>query len=529
MRIEDVTVEVRDGTYAKVGQLSGSELVGATFILRHNQPGSWEVKLPADSTMANLLRTPKYGIVVTGPNGVIFSGPTLGATLVQAEDDPVGEWTIIGADDSIILSERLAYPDPSEANVSAQLASNDIRSDNAETVIKEYVDENIVSGPAIRQVSNLTVATNLSRGTTVRGNARFDNLQELCFNLAEAGGVGFQIQQENTSLVLDVYEPQDVSAFVRLDVENGRLTSSEYSYNAPTLTRAIVAGAGEAVERLFYEGTTSDSTNAETLWGRRIEAFQDQRGSEDFSQLAQKANEVLINDGKTRVALSVTPSDADTMRYGYDWGLGDTVTIVVGTIEATAVVYTVGLSIQTDGIYIGAEIGSPVAREYESKLQTQQQQHEARISNIERNTTGYGVTTAFNVSGGTDGTQPTFSSNPFTATYTRFGDMVHFAYTVDFAPITSFGTGQYFMTLPYEAARSYSFREGRLYDDDTARSYHITGFVEEGSDVMTLWTTDIQGQRLYDFAFTYNEPITLTTDDSFRISGTYEITPVPGS
>lgn len=526
MRIEDVSVEVRNGQLEKVGQLSSSELVGATFVLRHNQVGSWQVSVPGDSVMGELLRTPKFGVVVTGPNGVIFSGPTLGATLTQEENDPIGVWTITGSDDLIILNERLAYPDPSDADVQAQTVANDIRNGNAETIIKGYVEDNLVAGPAVRRVANLSLAANQNRGGTVRGNARFANLQELCFGLAEAGGVGYEIVQNGGVLKLDVYVPQDVSGFVRLDVENGRLDTSEYSYMAPTVTRAIVAGAGEAVERLFYEGTTSDSTTAETLWGRRIEAFVDQRGTEDFDQLAQKAEEELVNEGRTRVAISITPSDADTMRYGYEWSLGDTVAVNIRNIQATAVVYTVGLSIQSDGLYVAAEVGSPVARQYESKLQTKQQQHESRISNIERNTTGYGVTSAFNVSGGTDGTQPTFLANPFRATYTRFGDMIHFAYTVDFDTYTSFGTGQYFMTLPYEASRSYSFGGGSLFDDSTGSTYSIIGLVDEGSDVMTLSYLKSNGKTE---PFEHNKPITLTIDDNFNISGTYEITPVAGS
>lgn len=520
MRIEDITVEVRDGQLNKVGQLSGSELVGSTFVLRHNEVGSWQVTVPGDSVMGELLRTPKYGIVVTGPNGVIFSGPTMGVTLNQTEDDPDGTWTITGVDDSVILQERLAYPLPSEDDVTLQTESNDIRSGNAETVIKGYVDDNLINGPTVRKVTGLTAAANLNRGGTVRGNARFDNLQELCYGLAEAGGVGYQILQDDTDLVFNVYVPQDVSGIVRLDVENGRLNSSEYSYMAPVLTRAIVGGAGESVERLFYEGTTSDSTTAETLWGRRIEAFVDQRGSEDFDQLEQKSDEALVNDGKTRVALSVSPSDAETMRFGYEWGLGDTVAVIVKNIQATAVVYTVGLSIQSDGVYIAAEVGTPVARGYESKLQTVQQQHEARISNIERNTTGYGVTTAFNVSGGTDGTQPTFSGPVFTATYTRFGDMIHFAYSADFANITSFGTGQYFMTLPYDTARPYTFNGGSLFDAGSGTVYSIIGLVDQGSDIMTLWYIKSNGETE---AFEHNKPITLTTADSFEISGTYEL------
>ena len=277
MRIDDLTVEVRNKSLERVGQLSGADLVGAEFILRHNEVGSWKVNLHATSDMADLLRTPGYGLIVTGPDGVIMSGPMLSASLEQTQDDAEGSWTITGVDDSVILAERLAYPDPAVADVTAQTEAYDVRNDAVETVLKEYVTENLVTGPATRQVDNLTVATDLGRGSTVYGSARFDKMQEFFYGLAQTGGVGYSIQQQGASLVFDVYEPVDRSGLIRFDIDNGRLTSADYAYSAPSVTRAIVGGAGEQEERLFFEGTLTQSTDAETVWGRRIESFVDSR------------------------------------------------------------------------------------------------------------------------------------------------------------------------------------------------------------------------------------------------------------
>jgi hypothetical protein len=524
VRVEDLTVEVRNKSLERVGQLSGADLVGAEFILRHNEVGSWKVTLHSTSTMADLLRTPGYGLIVTGPDGVIMSGPMLSASLVQTQDDVDGSWTIEGFDDSIILAERLAYPDPAVADVTAQSQAYDIRNDAAETVLKEYVNENLVSGPSIRVVTDLTVATDVGSGETVYGSARFDKLQELFYGLAQSGGVGYTIEQQGAALVFDVYQPVDRSALIRFDIDNGRLTSADYAYSAPSVTRAIVGGAGEQEERLFFEGTLTQSTDAETLWGRRIESFVDARTTQESDEFTQVATEALVDEGKTRVAMTVTPTDNTTMLFGSEWGLGDTITVTVRDIVATAVVYTVALSIQSDGVYLAAEVGTPMPVSYEAKLSKATLTQAKRLGDIERNTTGYGVVTTFSdVSGGTDGTQPTFSGPVFTATYTRFGDMIHFSYTVDFTNILTFGTGQYFMTLPYNARRDYVFRDGRLTDDNTSREYHITGTVSQGSNVMILWTTDRQGNRIFDFPFSYNEPITLTTSDSFSIAGTYEL------
>lgn len=135
-----------------------------------------------------------------------------------------------------------------------------------------------------------------------------------------------------------------------------------------------------------------------------------------------------------------------------------------------------------------------------------------------------GASIVFTVLGGTDGTQPTFSSAPlFTGSYTRFGNIVHFAIDVDFDNITNFGTGQYFLKLPFPAARNYKFRDGCLHDISSGTDYAIGGHVYAESDVMELSSTDTQGNRAFDVDFTHNVPVTLSTADNFHIAGTYEI------
>ena len=247
----------------------------------------------------------------------------------------------------------------------------------------------------------------------------------------------------------------------------------------------------------------------------------DARTTQDSAEFAQQATEALIDDGKTRVAMTVTPTDNATMLFGSEWGLGDTITVTVNEIVATAVVYTVALSIQSDGVYLAAEVGVPVPVSYESKLAKANLSAAKRLGEIERNTTGYGVVTTFaNVEGGTSGTQPTFSGPVFTATYTRFGDMVYFAYSVDFTNILTFGTGQYYMTLPYNSRRPVTFSSGSLTDDSTGNVYSIIGQVATGSDVMILSYIKSNGETE---PFEHNKPITLTTADRFDITGTYEL------
>lgn len=141
-----------------------------------------------------------------------------------------------------------------------------------------------------------------------------------------------------------------------------------------------------------------------------------------------------------------------------------------------------------------------------------------------RNNRYMGIERTYTVEGGTDGDQPTFTGDPlFSGHYVILGNTIYFDVQVDFDNITSFGTGQYYVTLPFPSKYGVMFRGGCLHDvnEESETQYHISGHVNAGSDEVWLFTSDVSGQRLSDFAFSQGEPVTLTTADNFHISGTY--------
>jgi hypothetical protein len=132
------------------------------------------------------------------------------------------------------------------------------------------------------------------------------------------------------------------------------------------------------------------------------------------------------------------------------------------------------------------------------------------------------VDTPFDIVGGTSGTQPTFSSDPlFSGSYVRVGDQVHFQIQVDMDNITGFGTGQYYLDLPFPSKYPYKFRDGCLHDISASKDYAIGGHVAAGASRMYLFSTDTQSSAVFDIEFDYNSPVTLTTADNFHIAGTY--------
>lgn len=523
MQIDEILVEVRDPFLNRIGQIRPSDLVGATFVVRFNNVGSWSITLPYGHTLGELLRQPGYGIILTGPSGdTILSGPTLSAKLTQDQSDIEGNWEIIGSSDDIYLSERLAYPKPDTADVTAQTDDYDDRSGAAETVIKEFVSANLgADAPLVRQVPGLTIEADGERGELVSAAARFDKIQDLIYYLAQVGGIGYQISQVGTGLEFSVFEPQDRSNTVRMDLANRKLSSAVLSYGTATVTRAIVGGKGEGKNRTFIERSNADSLAAETDWGRRVETFVDARGANNADELNTAGDELLVDNGKTITELSVTPSDDINMVYGVDWFLGDKVTVVTNDIESSAVVTEIGIQIGADGVRIGATVGTPVGIEFEAKLLAKTNQLDSRVSNLERSTTGYGINTLYVPGGGTTGgTQPVFDPADLQGSFNRYGNMVHFQANIEFTNITDFGSGQYYITLPYPARVSYTFSSGQLYDNSQNKYYLILGEVDAGSTQLDLYYLGSSGQME---DFTSSSPKALSTDDYFNIAGTYEI------
>jgi hypothetical protein len=127
--------------------------------------------------------------------------------------------------------------------------------------------------------------------------------------------------------------------------------------------------------------------------------------------------------------------------------------------------------------------------------------------------------TAFTVNGGSLGTMPTFNGDPlFSGTYVKTGPLVHFQIQVDMDNITNFGTGQYYVDLPFPAKYGYQVREGCLHDISADKQYAIGGHVSAGQSRLNLFFTDTNGQ---DQEFDHNSPITLAVADNFHVSGTY--------
>lgn len=393
---EDITIEVRSVSLGRLGQIDMELVNDFKAIKRFNNVGSWSMSLPAEDSMAQTLAQPGRGLIVTGPYGVLLSGPVTSFNKHEDTDDLDGTISFIGADDNVHLGDALAFPDPLTADPAVQKFSNDIRTGNAESVIRQYVAFNIgdpdsMSPPSTvwgyndRKIPGLGLqAVNGNQGATVTGNARFDQLGKLIGDIAAAGGVGFDIKQTTTSKKeLQIYVPTDKSAYIRMDIQNDLLDATDYGFGSPTGTRFIVAGQGDGTLRTIIQ--TKTTTTAEADWGRKVEVFKDRRDTNDPVQLTQDGVAGVTDNGKTITSLSVTPSDNVTMVYARDWFIGDKVAVVVDGQELKSIVTEAIISITADGVTTAATIGDPVGFDFESKLIDNQISQDARIAFLEKN------------------------------------------------------------------------------------------------------------------------------------------------
>jgi hypothetical protein len=127
---------------------------------------------------------------------------------------------------------------------------------------------------------------------------------------------------------------------------------------------------------------------------------------------------------------------------------------------------------------------------------------------------------AFVPTGG--GTGVVVTGPAFSGRYTLVGNLCYFSYQVVMTNITNFGTGQFFMDLPFQSLKPFMTRNGCLHDTSTGDQYHISGHAFAGTTRMDLFSSDKIGSSVQDVPFSQGVPLTLNTADTFHIEGFYE-------
>jgi hypothetical protein len=390
VRLQDITVEVRDKTLARRGIIRPEELV-LELTDNFNNLGSWKLSLASEHPLCDTLRTPGSGIIVTGPSDVLLSGPMVSSEFASTPTDPDGTVSFTGVSDTVCLADALAFPQPSNADGASQTEAHDVRSGRVETVMHAYVNANIGPlAPAVRRKAGLVMGSDLARGPIITQSARFPVLGNLLTEIALLGSLGFRVVQRGSNLVFETYAITDRTAFVRLDVRNGTLSGQKVGISPPGVTRAIVAGQGDLTERQFLQVDNAESIAAEADWGRRIEKFVDQRNTDDWAELQQAGDEALVDSGFTAINVQVVPMEDSQARFGKEWGLGDSLVVIVDDQELKSTVTGYVLKADREGFKLGALLGDATGFDASAALNKRVTNTETRLSNLETNSTGGG-------------------------------------------------------------------------------------------------------------------------------------------
>lgn len=387
MLASDITVEVRDKTLRRTGKIP-DRLVKLTGTLVHNGVGSWSLDLPAEHPRTADLRKPGAGIIVTGPTGVLWSGPMTKTSVKTDAGDPRGLVTISGVTDDVLLSDATAWPQPSNGDLTTQALAYDNRSGIAETIMRQYVSANIgPAAPASRRgllAQRLTLAPDLGRGGAVVKSARFPVLGELLAEIATVAHLGFQVIQRGDVLVFEVAAITDRTRFIRLDVVNGGLASQSVEATAPGATVPIILGQGQGEERTIVTRTNPVALAAEAAWGRKPEVVKDQRNTDDLVELQQAGDAILAERGFAATATKAIPAASTGMRFAVDWNVGDLVTVVVDGQETTSTATQATIMAGPAGMLVGVGIGDLRGFDATAALAGRVDGTEARVSQLER-------------------------------------------------------------------------------------------------------------------------------------------------
>ncbi len=209
---------------------------------------------------------------------------------------------------------------------------------NAETIIKTFVDNNLVNPlDTDRKYPLLEIATNQSRGQTEVIQTRYKNLEEELEKISLLTGLGWEISFDTTRLLFDVYEGKDLTATngvnnpVIFSTDFDNIKNQKYIDSIKDAkTNAYIGGQGEGGDRTIVEVGTNAGRD-------RKEVFVDARdigASEEPIPTPAEIEERLIARGNQNLS-ELRPFQSFESRiltysnfvYEVDYNLGDIVTV----------------------------------------------------------------------------------------------------------------------------------------------------------------------------------------------------------
>lgn len=275
-------------------------------------------------------------------NNLILVGNDLSKVFIikhrEIELDSEGKitenWLIKGYALKSIIAQRITMPPLHTAY--------DNRSGSAETVMKHYINTNIINPvDDRRKIPQLMLASDLQRGTNISYSSRFKNLAEEMSTLSLASGLGWDVTLDlnNKVWIFDVMEGRNLVASQSIlppvifspqfeSLKSLQYTQSDLNYK----NVAIVAGQGEGIERRVIEVGNHSAIERHEIFidARDVEEMTEDEQPIPEQQIIQKLtdrgqqqlNEMLQEEYLEGQILTNSP-----FKYQIDYDYGDMTTI----------------------------------------------------------------------------------------------------------------------------------------------------------------------------------------------------------
>lgn len=229
-----------------------------------------------------------------------------------------------------------------------------------------------VTGSNLNRIGQpVAFAPDLQRGGNIRDagllpTLRFATLEEAVQPILDWSGLGLRLCQEDDdtpTILVSMYEPNVWPA--KLTFESQIIRDGTWAITDPTVTRGVLGGPGEDVQRAFWE--VLDETGLEGDYGDVIEAWGDATGANlqwpdglaeelqvakyylqrpeiseglkaTFTSYMNTAATKMLDGGRPQASVRVTLGETESFHFGGSDGiqLGDQVTVVTPTgLEVT--------------------------------------------------------------------------------------------------------------------------------------------------------------------------------------------------
>ena len=242
-------------------------------------------------------------------------------------------WLIKGYALKSIVAQRITIPPAHTAY--------DNKSGSYETVMKHYVNANLVNPAEGREIPQLVIAPDLQRGEQVSYSSRFKNLAEEMSTLSLASGLGWDVSIDiaNKRWIFNIVEGRSLIAGQSLlppvifspqfeSLKSLQYVQSELNYK----NVAIVAGQGEGVDRRVIEVGDYSGIDRHEIFidARDVAEVDDDEQPLPEQQIIQaladrgqqQLNELMQEEYLEGQILTNSP-----FRYQVDYDYGDIITI----------------------------------------------------------------------------------------------------------------------------------------------------------------------------------------------------------